>query len=325
MEQIFLISLLTTLLALPIRGQRSQDFLPQGGELLSLSAVQTIPGTPDQEGQAETEGQDLVVEPSTEVFQSRAPWYMEHSVVAHALGQVEGRTGTNSREAFLTSYAQGLRVFEADLQLTSDGVLVLRHDFDQSSYYYLEQLVEQQNTDMTYQRFTQEKINFKYSPLSAEDLLWLMVEYPDVTVITDSKDLEKEIIQAQFSQLVNLAEEMGHPELLDRLVVQIYHQDMLAYIQEIHPFSQWIFTLYQLEEVDYLELARFCFFQRIPVVTIESSLVVRDNVDLLRSHGVLVFAHTVNRLMDTKGLIDLGVVGVYSDMLSPSDLALLEG
>ena len=57
----------------------------------------------------------------------------EHShmvaVIAHALGTVDGTEGLNCLEGFLEHYAQGVRVFEADFRMTSDGYVVLRHDW----------------------------------------------------------------------------------------------------------------------------------------------------------------------------------------------------
>lgn len=60
-------------------------------------------------------------------------------VIAHALGVVDSRAGTNSKDAFLSSVRSGHQVLEVDLQLTGDGHLVARHDWDQDSYYTLEQ------------------------------------------------------------------------------------------------------------------------------------------------------------------------------------------
>lgn len=49
-------------------------------------------------------------------------------VIAHAMGAVDGITSLNCLEAFEAMYSQGVRVFEADLRLTRDGQVVLRHD-----------------------------------------------------------------------------------------------------------------------------------------------------------------------------------------------------
>ena len=49
--------------------------------------------------------------------------------VAHAMGGIDGRLYTNTREAFLQNYSRGFRVFELDLAMTTDSALVLAHDW----------------------------------------------------------------------------------------------------------------------------------------------------------------------------------------------------
>ena len=55
--------------------------------------------------------------------------YPNAPLVAHAMGQIDDRTGTNSLEAFQANYAKGYRLFECDLAMTSDSRVVLRHDW----------------------------------------------------------------------------------------------------------------------------------------------------------------------------------------------------
>lgn len=59
-----------------------------------------------------------------------ARWFEQHYLVAHAGGRSpNGYTYVNSLESFELNYQQGHRVFEGDLCLTADGVLVLEHDW----------------------------------------------------------------------------------------------------------------------------------------------------------------------------------------------------
>ena len=88
--------------------------------------------------------------------------WTELPIVAHALGTVEGRVETNSKDAFLESYEKGHRLFECDFQLTSDGKLVLRHDWEQISYYNLEQSFA---GVMDWETFMQTPIAYYYTPL----------------------------------------------------------------------------------------------------------------------------------------------------------------
>ncbi|MFI3252803.1 MAG: phosphatidylinositol-specific phospholipase C/glycerophosphodiester phosphodiesterase family protein [Eubacteriales bacterium] len=250
-------------------------------------------------------------------------WHQHYNLIAHALGDIEGRIETNSKEAFLSSYAKGIRVMEADLQLTSDDVLVVRHDFEQISYYNLEQKVYDGDTDMDLARFISEKINYKYTPLTAEDLIALLIEYDDVFWVTDTKDTDPEIIEKQFSQLVELVKETEDETLFDRIIVQIYQEEMLLLINEIYPFSNWIFTLYQIEDPDIEQIATFCQDNAIDVVTMPYNTITLEKSTILQEQGLKVYTHSLNRLWDVMYAQYAGIDGIYSDILTQEDLTLL--
>ena len=54
---------------------------------------------------------------------SLKPWYTYHGI-AHALGGLNGKHYLNSIDGFYSNYQKGYRIFEMDLQLTSDNILV---------------------------------------------------------------------------------------------------------------------------------------------------------------------------------------------------------
>lgn len=247
-------------------------------------------------------------------------WYEGNRVVAHALGSVDGKTETNSKEAFLESYEKGFKVFEADFSLTSDGTLVVRHDFDQDSYYTLEQVVLNGNTAMDINRYKSLKIAFKYTPLTAAELLQLMDEYPDIYLITDSKDTDPAAVKRDFSLLVADAQRLGITNVLDRIVVQIYNDDMYHAVKEVYPFQNFIYTLYQLNNPDYDQIGNFCIENNIDVVTFNFDIVEKANIKALTDRGLKVFCHTVNRLLDVQKTIQFGGYGVYTDSIAPQDL-----
>lgn len=58
------------------------------------------------------------------------PW-CKYSVMAHALGAIEGQVYLNSKESFIQSYNKGFRLFEVNLLKTSDGVWVCRHNWNE--------------------------------------------------------------------------------------------------------------------------------------------------------------------------------------------------
>lgn len=249
-------------------------------------------------------------------------WYEDNRLVAHALGAIEDKKETNSKEAFIHSWENGYKVMEADFSLTSDGIVVVRHDFDQDSYYNLEQRVNG-STEMNSSRFSSEKINFRYTPITAAQLLALLAEYEDVYLITDTKYTDTQRVQKEFTAIVDAARAMGREDILNRVVVQIYNTEMLDTVKQIYPFTNWIYTLYQTPNPNYDEIAAFCANNGIDVVTINYEAVKKENVQKLTAKGIRVYAHTVNRMLDFKMMLEAGCYGIYTDYIKPYDLDIV--
>jgi glycerophosphoryl diester phosphodiesterase len=130
-------------------------------------------------------------------------WQQENPLIAHALGEVDGKIETNSKEAFKASWGNGYRALEIDFTYTSDGVLVARHDFEEDgSYYRLEQDATE-SLVMDKDTFQNSKIIYEQTPITAVDVLGLMAEYPDVYIITDTKETDQVTVQKQFNDLKN--------------------------------------------------------------------------------------------------------------------------
>ncbi len=249
-----------------------------------------------------------------------AGWQEENPMVAHALGEAAGKIETNSKEAFLESWGSGFRALEVDFTYTSDGALVARHDFEvDGSYYRLEQepvapLVMDRDT------FVNSKIVYDQTPLTAVDVLNLMVEYPDVYLITDTKDTEKDMVQKQFGDLKKIAQAIEHPEVLERIIPQIYNEEMYDWVKEIYPFQEWIYTLYLNYYPEYPKIATFCEEKGIGTVTVEGARVTKEITDTLHAKGIKVYAHTINRYKQFEELLALGVDGIYTDRIKPYQL-----
>lgn len=247
-------------------------------------------------------------------------WYDDNPLIAHALGEADGKIETNSKEAFIASWGNGFRVVEADFTYTRDGVLVVRHDFEvDGSYYRLEQAAAEPLV-MNQQAYMDSKIVYEQTPMRAVELIGLMDEYPEMYLVTDTKDTDQATVQRQFRDLKQIAEAMGKPELLKRVVPQIYSREMYTWVNEIYPFDEWIYTLYLDAAPDYAQIGDFCAANGIETVTMERERVTKAVVDLLHEKGVRVYAHTINRYLQLKELLEMGVDGVYTDRIKPYEL-----
>lgn len=251
---------------------------------------------------------------------AEADWREGNTLVAHALGEVDGKIETNTREAFLSSWGKGFRVMEADFTYTSDGVLVVRHDFDEGGSYYRLEIEPDGPLVMDSQTYREKKAVYDLTPITAVDLLGLMAEYTDVILITDTKETDEATVKRQFQDLKDIASNIGAPEVLDRIVPQIYKEEMLGWIRKIYPFRQWIYTLYMTYNPDYDKIAAFCKANGVDTVTIEQSRISKQVTDTFHKQQIKVYTHTVNRYKQAKKMLDDGVDGIYTDSIKPYEL-----
>jgi len=238
-----------------------------------------------------------------------ADWQSKNPLIAHALGEADGKIETNSKEAFLTSWQNGFRAVEADFTYTSDGTLVVRHDFEKDGSYYRLEIKPSGSLVMDTKTFTSTPAVYEQTPMTAVDLLYLMQEYPDMYLITDTKTTDKAQVQRQFRDLVNIANNIGSPEIL------------LGWIKEIYPFENWIFTLYLYANPNYGDIANFCAANGIDTVTLHIDRAKKENISKLKAKGLKVYAHTVNRYRIFEDALAAGVDGIYTDRIKPYELS----
>ena len=242
-----------------------------------------------------------------------------NSIVAHALGSVDDVEGLNCLEGFKASYDNGIRVFEADLRMTSDGYVVLRHDWLGG----LQEGIDPTNIP-TLDEFLAAPIFGKYTPLSFHDLLLLMAQYPDICVITDTKFMDEEPVTEQFLSMLDEARRLGMSYLFDRMVVQVYSPEHFAVVDSLHHFPHYIYTLYQesfgRSEDAFRRKAVFCEEHGIMGITLWEDWWDADYQPIADWRNIKVFLHTVNSASSARRLLRGGVTGVYSDTLTPADL-----
>lgn len=146
-------------------------------------------------------------------------WY-ENFMIAHAGGGIDGKTMTNSLESLDLAASNGYKLIEIDFQLTSDDVLVLKHDWHKSSAITLEMPTGEGDIYIPdCATFKTWKVYRKYTTMTAAELIEWMKKHTDIYIVVDSKDTDKEIVQKQYSQIVELCG--NDKDVLDRFIVQI--------------------------------------------------------------------------------------------------------
>lgn len=255
-----------------------------------------------------------------------AAGFAAHRIVAHAMGGINGHAYTNAVEGFIANYEQGTRIFEADLLFTGDQKLVARHEWSRDMTKQLGQKevlpADKEGEVLDYAEFMDSPILGLYSPADIEKIMDLMMAYPDAYIVTDTKEVEAELVTQQFEVIVEAAERRD-PSLLKRIVPQIYSREMLDMIRKVHVFPEVIYTLYQSEDSD--EVVTQFVKETGANITMPDDRATKSFVQKLKRAGARVYVHTINDEKEIVQLSRLGVDGFYTDFVSEDDMERLGG
>lgn len=211
----------------------------------------------------------------------------------HAMGGIDGDDYTNSLEAFKFHYERGRRMFEVDFALTKDDKLVANHS---------------RRINISQQEFLGKKILKKYTPLSLERIIDLMLEHPDMILIIDTKENFSEII----FKIIELVKEKNEI-LFNRIIPQIYSENTYDKAMAMYPFKEVIYTLYQGRAKDDEVIKFIRKTDNIIAVTMSKTRFSKKIAKGINSVGIRVFVHTVNEVNEISAFIQKGAAGIYTD------------
>jgi len=239
-------------------------------------------------------------------------------LITHGLGTLDDCTTLNCLESFEAYYQAGIRVFEIDIRLTSDGRPVLRHDWRSGLQEGISEI-----SIPTLEEFSAAAINGQYTPLTFSDLLLLMEQYPDICIITDTKFANEEEVTYQFRQMIDDAQALGLSYLFGRMIVQLYTEKMYDVVSNLYPFENYIYTLYyegfNCTEDSFREKANFCQTHGIMGITMWDYWWGDAYYDIASARDLAVYIHTVNDPGTAQDLLSRGISAVYTDTLVPTD------
>ena len=108
-------------------------------------------------------------------------------LIAHAGGSINNYIYTDSLEALNYNYKKGFRYFELDIRVTSDGVFVAVHDWDEwklhSSY--------NGSIPPTLKEFKKHKLYSQYTMMDIDDINQWFTKHRDAHLITDKTNQPK--------------------------------------------------------------------------------------------------------------------------------------
>jgi glycerophosphoryl diester phosphodiesterase len=227
--------------------------------------------------------------------------------VVHAGGALTTQVGdeviyTNSLDALQNMYNAGNRFCEIDIRETSDGVLICAHGDETHLANGSDLPVDAESA-----AFLSERLFGEFQPMSVEMLTAFMREHPNLVIITDAQGDNLEISQ-------KLAD--SWPDLLDRFIIQIYHEREYNPIREMG-FRNLIYTLYRAddEERNLWEIAHFSETHELVGVTIQKEQFYSMKNRIAMAHcGVPFMFHTVNDGAEIEAMLKKPyVAAVYTD------------
>ena len=242
---------------------------------------------------------------------------MKPCIIVHAMGGIGSDTYTNSLEAFRENYARGHRIFEIDLHFTSDGKLVLWHSWD---FKFCSRHTP--GYKPSYKEFMGSKIYDKYTPMDLKKLLKLIAEYPDIRVVVDGKYGKLDTAKREYKQILSTARDLKLTRVLNRMIVELYNEDMYKAVKKIYPFPEYMMVLYKAftqapPPEEFEQVARYCEANKIGTVVMDILWEDPQYVELAAPYGVRLSYYTVNDAQRARELFDDGIVALFSDFLPP--------
>lgn len=223
-------------------------------------------------------------------------------IIAHAGGEIGGRTYTNSLDAVKGSYDSGIRLMEIDFEWTRDNRLVATHSWDGfiSSFFGVPVDI------YSYEEFVHfDMINDwqQFYPDLLQD--WTDI-HSDTFIVTDIKDRN---IEALGKIIKN------NPYMVNKLIPQVYNFEEYLKAEKLG-FENIILTLY-LIDADNEEIVQFAKDHRPFAVTMPLWRVGTGLGNALKNEGIFTYTHTLNDFERIGEIESKGIMGIYSDSIKP--------
>lgn len=195
--------------------------------------------------------------------------------IAHAGGEIDGYTYTNSLEALNYSYDLGFRSFEIDFVEDKNGKILGAHDWE-----HWAQLTGCDSTlPVTEEHFLTHQVFDKFTPMSMDMINQWFAEHPDAILVTDKINSPKKmasqfvdksrLIMELFSfDAIKEAKECGVEFMMSENVLNSIEGDKLQFLIE--------------NDIEYLAVSR---------------RIIKDYEDLFvqcKKKGIKIFVFNVN-------------------------------
>lgn len=189
---------------------------------------------------------------------------------------------------------------------------MLIHDIDS----WKAGLPENADKSFTYDNFMSQQINSRYHPIDIPHLAQIMANYPDIQIVTDTKSIDKENSDLIFQTLIDEVSKVDST-ILDRFIIQIYHEDMYDWVMSYYPWKSIIYTLYQKTNWTAEAIRDFALQKNIKVIGYYYFALRPEDVKIWTDAGLHVAAYTTSSLTTIEDLHKIGIDLFYTDFLTP--------
>lgn len=234
--------------------------------------------------------------------------WTKYDLIAHAGGGIDGKTYTNSVEAFKLNYENGFRLFEFDIAITSDNILVARHGWDDDIG---QELID--GNPLKHQEFMDTFYYGQYQPMDFKMILELLEEYPDIYIILDGKVESPEDVEVLY-KLVGEAVKDLDERVLARLIPQMFYENDVEVIRN-YGFRDLLYVVGR-EEYTPESLVEFCLENDVRAVSLSVKRTNKEIVEALKEKDIKVYTYTLNDLDLMQKLLDIGVNGFFTDFIN---------
>lgn len=265
-------------------------------------------------------------------------WYDTYQVIAHGGGGIDGKTCTNAKEAIELSYKNGTRMFDVDIQQTSDGVWVCSHgwldnieqysnyragisrvfqwDIEQNRY----QVPIEKAKKQTIEEFKETKPFHKYTHITFAEFLKFMCEYDDIWLIADLGYIASDKYKSLYRDLISKQDTI----VQQHIVITFNTYQDANKLRAINPDIKLHLKRYGMLDEDYYDVAEFCVKNNIHAVNLSIYNIDDEGIKYLQSRGIHVFVAAVDFLSDYQYCKEKGSYGIVSNFLYENDLKLIE-
>jgi glycerophosphoryl diester phosphodiesterase len=226
-------------------------------------------------------------------------------LIAHAGGAIYGYRLTNSLEALDRAWEGGFRFIELDFERSSDGEIVLIHDWEAMAERLLGTEGQRRKAD-----FLAADALAGLTLLDLAGLLDWLGAHPGCQIITDTKSGD------DLAMLSEIRERAG--DLAGRFIPQAYSFEQASALTEAG-WERVILTIYRMA-VAPEELASFLAETPLWAVVMPEGRMSEAFADAVAGSGTALYCHSVNTLDFVDAWRDRGLTGIYTDYFEPEHM-----